>query len=197
MLVRPIIGGWEPPRIDRIVAIERRRLATLPVVGLSGDLHQDLGRGAMAIEISGSLFGDEARDAFLKEVRERFLAGEPVDFVADIIKESKLEQALIEELAMQESAELADTFSYRIVLREYTEPPEPPGVGDFGLELELDLGLLAELGLDMLDLPAITADIPPMSELLTPVREASETLKSTLGGADVLLKPLADLFGGP
>src|SRR6185436_13721917 len=102
MLVRPIIGEWEPPRIERISAREARRLAVLPVPGLSGDLHQDLGRGALAVEITGSMSGDEARDAFLKEVRTRFLAGDPVDFVADIVAESELEQVLIEELRVEE-----------------------------------------------------------------------------------------------
>ena len=80
MLVRPMIGGWEPPKIERIAAAEHRRLAVLPVPGLSGDLHQDLGRGALAVEIVGSLQGDEARDTFLKDIREKFLAGEAVDF---------------------------------------------------------------------------------------------------------------------
>ena len=69
MLVRPMIGGWEPARIERIASLESRRLAVLPVAGLSGDLHQDLGRGAVAVEITGSLWGDEARDTFLAELR--------------------------------------------------------------------------------------------------------------------------------
>ncbi|HYV47220.1 MAG TPA: hypothetical protein VFA20_20315, partial [Myxococcaceae bacterium] len=64
MLVSPMIGSWQPPRIERIASLESRRLAALPVAGLSGDLHQDLGRGALAVEIVGSLVGDEARDDF-------------------------------------------------------------------------------------------------------------------------------------
>ena len=83
MLVSPMIGSWQPPRIERIASLESRRLAALPVPGLSGDLHQDLGRGAIAVEIVGSLVGDEARDDFLKELREKFLDGSPVDFVAE------------------------------------------------------------------------------------------------------------------
>src|SRR5687767_14277659 len=124
-----MIGGWEPARIERIVSLESRRLAVLPVAGLSGDLHQDLERGAVAVEITGSLWGDETRDTFLAELRAKFQAGEPVDFVADIVKESELEQVLIEELAFEEDAAAPEVFRYRIVLREYTEPPEPPGLG--------------------------------------------------------------------
>ena len=69
-----MIGSWEPPNIEEISLVESRRLSTLPVAGLSGDLHQDLGRSAQCIKISGSLHGDESRDTFLKEIREQFLA---------------------------------------------------------------------------------------------------------------------------
>jgi len=197
MIVRPTIGGWEPPSIERIHAVEQRRLAVLPVPGLSGDLHQDLGRGALAVEITGSLSGDEARDAFLAEVRARFLAGEPVDFVADIVGESELEQVLIEELRVEEVAGQADSFRYAVVLREYTEPPEPPALGaDFGAELDLELDGLAELGLDMLDLPALLADIPDVGDVLAPLRPAAETLRGALSGAGAVLDPLRQLLEG-
>jgi hypothetical protein len=196
MLVRPMIGGWEPPKIERIAAAEHRRLAVLPVPGLSGDLHQDLGRGALAVEIVGSLQGDEARDTFLKDIREKFLAGEAVDFVADIVKESELEQVLIEILEVEEVAGHADAFRYRIVLREYTEPPEPPAPTNFGLDLDAELDALADLGLDLLDLPAIVADIPQIGDLLQPIKPAAENLKQSLSQAGTLLNPLRDLLGG-
>ncbi|HXO21715.1 MAG TPA: hypothetical protein VOA87_17520 [Thermoanaerobaculia bacterium] len=200
MLVRPMIDSWTPPHIERIAACERRRLAVLPVAGLSGDLHQDLGRGALAVEIAGSLLGDDARDDFLKQVRQKFLAGEPVDFVADIVKESELERVLIEELAVEESADAADTFRYRIVLCEYTEPPPPPaggGVGaDFGSELDGDLDALAQSGLNLLDLPAIAGAVPNVPDILSPLKPAAAGLKQALGGAGSLLDPLKGLLGG-
>src|SRR2546422_694095 len=168
MIVRPMIGGWSPPSIERIRAVEARRLAVLPVPGLSGDLHQDLGRSALGIEIVGSLNTDDARDDFLKQIREKFLAGDPVEFVADIVKESKLERALIEELRFEEIAGDPDWFRYRIVLREYTEPPTPPAT-DFGAELDADLDLDAALGLDGLDLPSMAGSIPKIGDLLAPL----------------------------
>ncbi len=196
MLVRPMIGGWEVPCIEAIRSVEARRLAVLPVPGLSGDLHQDLGRGAMAVEIAGSLSGDEARDGFLKEVRERFLAGEPVDFIADIVTDSDLERVLIETLRFEEAAERPGDFRYRIVLREYTEPPEPPGLGaGFGLEVDADLGLDVDLGLDLLDLPGLLADVPDIGDLLSPVKAAAAELKDALSKAGGLFQPLDDLLG--
>ena len=195
MLVRPLIGGWSPPNIERIASFESRRLAVLRVPGLSGDLHQDMGRGALAIEIVGSIATDEARDQFLKHVREKFLAGEPADFVADIAKESELEQVLIEELRFEEVANDADMFRYRIVLREYTEPPEPPAPLDLGAELGLDLDALAALGLDALDLPALLGEVPEIGEILEPLKPAAESLKEAVSAATTVLDPLKSLFG--
>ena len=196
MRVRPMIGTWTPPSITRIRAAESRRLVTMPVPGLSGDLHQDLGRGALVIEIEGSLHGDDVRDEFLKEVREKYLAGVPVDFVADIAKESELEQVWIEALAFEESVDEPDCFFYRIVLREYTEPPEPPApAAGFGDELGLELDDLADLGLDALDIPAIIGDLPSVGDVTAPIKPGADALKSALSGAGELLSPLRSLFG--
>lgn len=196
MLLRPMISSWEIPRIEHTAATETRRLAVLPVPGLSGDLHQDLGRGALALEISGSLYGDEARDQFLKEVREKFLAGEPVDFIADITNESELEQVIIVSLTVTEQTEDADVFRFSIGLREYTEPPEPPGpASDFGLDVDADLGLDVDLGLDLLDLPGFLGELPQVGDLLAPLKPAAEELKSAVSQAGKVLDPLSKLLG--
>lgn len=196
MLVRPMVGRWEVPRIEGIASRESRRLAVVPVPGLSGDLHQDLGRDALEVELYGSLSGDQARDEFLKELRTQFLAGEPVDFVADIVGESELEQVLITSFELEESAGRPEEFRYRMVLREYTEPPEPPGLAeDFGLDVDADLGLDVDLGLDLLDLAGMLGDVPQIGDLLTPVKTAADELKTALQGAGALLSPLDDLLG--
>jgi hypothetical protein len=195
MLVRPIIGRWEVPHIEGIASHESRRLAMLPVPGLSGDLHQDLGRNALEVELFGSLSGDQARDDFLKELRGQFLTGEPVDFVADIVNESELEQVLITSFTLEEGAGRPEEFRYHMVLREYTEPPEPPGFGDdFGLDVDALLGLDVDLGLDLLDLPGLLGDVPQIGDLLSPVETAAQSLKDTLASAGDLLTPLDDLL---
>lgn len=197
MLIRPMVGRWELPRIEAITSRDARRLAVLPVPGLQGSLHQDLGRDALEVEISGSLHGDEARDAFLKELRQAFLAGDPVDFVADIVNESTLEQVLIAGFVLDESAAVADTFRYQLLLREYTEPPEPPapGLGDgFGLDVDAALGLDVSLGLDLLDLPGLLGEVPQIGDLLAPIEPAAQGLKDALAGAGDLLAPLAGVF---
>jgi hypothetical protein len=193
VLVRPMIGGWEPRGIEAIVSEETRRLVPLAVPGLAGDLHQDLGRGAQALCIVGSLSGDEARDDFLKDLRTRFKEGAPVDFVADIVGESDLERVLIREFRLEERADSPDSFRYEMVLVEYTEPPEPPSPGlDLGLD---DLGLDIDLGLDLLDLAGMLGSVPPLGDMLAPVQEGAAGLKQALGGAGTLLAPVQRLFG--
>ncbi|HYI00865.1 hypothetical protein, partial [Hyalangium sp.] len=54
---------------------------------------------------------------------------------------------------------------------------------------------LAELGLDGLDLPAITADIPEVGELLAPVQTAADTLTERLTEAGSLLDPMTGVLG--
>ena len=154
------------------------------------------------MELSGSLYGDEARDSFLKALREKFLAGEPVDFIADIVNESELEQVLIESLHLEENADNPDECFYSIRLCEYTEPPEPPGLGsDFGIELDAALDLDADLGLDLLDLPSLPdlpglpITLPKLTDMLSPLKPAAENLRATVADAAQVLGPLNDLLG--
>jgi len=188
MIVRPMIGDWEIPRIERIQTLESRRLARLSVPGLRGDLHQDLGQHSLVVEITGSLHGDAERDDFLDSVREPFNAGDPVSFVADITSATELENVLIEHLDLVEGNDHADSFRFVVRLRQYVEPPEPPSpIDDLGAELGAELDALAALGDLALDLPNMLGDIPSIGDPTPPLREA-------LAGVEATMAPLTDLL---
>lgn len=196
MIVRPMLGEYEIPRIERIHAIERRRLARLSVPGLDGDLQQDLGHDSLAVEIVGSLQGDEARDGFLDEIRQRYQAGDPLSFVADITSATDLDQVLIESLEVSEHNEWAGAFRYRLLLRQYVEPPEPPSpVDDLGLDLDADLDLLAALGLDGLELPDLLGAVPDLGDPVAPVLPALDAVKSATAPLKDLLSSLKSTLG--
>jgi hypothetical protein len=190
-----MIGEWQIPRIERIETLERRRIARLPVPGLLGDAQQDLGASSLAVQISGSLHGDEARDDLLTSLRESFRAGEPVSFVADITVASELDQVLIETLELEEVNESADGFRYRIVLREYVEPPQAPGaLDDLGADLGVELDLLADLGLDGLALPDILGDLPDLADPVAPLQPALDGVRQATEAVPDLLGPLRAAF---
>lgn len=192
-----MIGQWEVPRIERIETLEDRRIARLPVPGLLGDIQQDLGAASLTVEIEGSLHGDEARDDFLQSLRESFRAGDPVSFAADIVTAAELEQVLIDELQLEEVNDSADGFRYRIVLREYVEPPAPPApIDDLGSGLGADLDSLASLGLDGLNLPDLLGALPNVSNPLPPLQGALGSVQSATAQVPDLLGGLKAVFTG-
>ena len=183
-----MVGEWAVPRIERIATVDRRRLARFSVPGLAGDLHHDLGSHSLAVEIEGSLHGDGERDDFLTQVRQPFLAGDPLSFVADITTATELEQVVIEAIEVEEVNDAAASFRYRIRIRQYVEPPEPPPlVDDLGAGLAPELDLLADLGLAGLELPSLLGDIPAVGDPTPPLREA-------LSGVGSALTPLNDML---
>lgn len=190
MIVKPMVGDWEVPRIEAIHTHELRRIAEIGVPGLMGDLQQDLGTTSLIVEITGSLVGDDARDDFLNKLREKYRAGDPVSFTADITTATELDQVLIVALDVVECNDAARPVRYRIVLREYVEPPEPPApIDDLGLDLGADLDGLASLGLDGLELPDLLGDIPAVGNPVEPMKPA-------LAGVDSATSGLGDLLGG-
>jgi hypothetical protein len=197
MKVKPLLGDWEVPNIGVIETLERRELAELEVPGRVGSLFQDMNAAPTRIAIRGSLFGDEKRDEFLGKVRERFRAGEPVTFVADIITATEVQYVLIETMHFAESGELPDETSYFLVLRESPPPPPPPDpLGG------LDAGLLDVAG-DLLDtvtgaLDALDAlaNLPELQDPTPPLEGVIDGVSSALEGLGGVTTAISDLFGG-
>lgn len=190
MKIRPMIGSYEVPGIQRIGTLERRHLARLAVPGLAGMYHQDLGAAAARIVIEGTLAGDEARDAFLAALRAPLAAGAPLDFVADIVTATEIEQVLIADLDVEEVAASADGFRYAMTLLQYTEPPPPPA--DPALEAALaleaqDLFDTSKLP-EMMSAPDFGNPVPPLQSTLDGAKAALQSL-SGIGPA------LGELFG--
>lgn len=198
MKIKPMIGEYEIPGIQRIGTIEGRRVVEIPVPGLQGSYHQDLGSGPAAIRIEGTLAGDEARDDFLKEVRDRFKAGEPIDFVADIATATKVEQVLMTDLKVHEVAGSADTFRYAVTLVQHTEPPPLVGAAlGFGDLSDLEASLDLEAGdlFDLMQVPEMLS-IPELSDPTPPLKTTLDGVKSALDGLSGVSGALVGLFGG-
>lgn len=190
MSVKPMLGDWEIPRVSAIDTFEKRHFVELPVPGRTGSLFQDLNTSPTQLRIAGSLFGEEARNQFLDDLRGKYRAGEPVTFTADIVKAADIQYVIIEDMHFWEDASDPDVTAFQVTLRESPPPPPPPDpLGG------LDTSLLDQAGdfldgvtgaLDVLDalgnIPDISNPTEPLTNAMQGVTEATSGLDSALGG---------------
>jgi hypothetical protein len=194
---QPVLGDWEIPRIASIRTLESRRFVELPVPGRVGSLFQDLNTAPTRIAISGSLYGDEARDDFLQKLREKYKAGEPVTFVADIITATEVQYVVVETLRMEESGASPDQTNYTIVLQESPPPPPPPdplGGLDDGL-LGDAAGLVGDVT-NAIDAVSKLGNIPSFKDPTPPLKGTVDGVKSATNSLGDIGNKLKDLFGG-
>jgi hypothetical protein len=196
MNVKPVLGDWEIPRIAAIESLERRAFVELPIPGRVGSLFQDMNTAPTRVAIAGSLYGDEARNDFLDQVRGKFQEGQPVTFVADIVTATQVEYVIIESLEFEQVGARPDQIDYRIVLRESPPPPPPPdplGGLDTGL-LDQAAGLLDTVtgALDLID---GLGSIPDLGDPTEPVRGALSGVQAAAQGLGPIVDGLKGLFG--
>lgn len=195
MIIRPMLGSWELPCVARVELVEARRLARLGVPGLVGDLHQDLGTQSLTVAISGSLSGDTRRAELLTALQEAYLAGEPLPFVADIVESSELEDVVIVGFDVVETRELGGDTHYRLVLRQYVEPPPPPsGLPSLPEDMLGDLADLASALMDAMDLPGLLGSVPALADPTEAIRPALDGVRRAVAEVPGKLTALADVL---
>jgi hypothetical protein len=196
MKVKPLLGDWEVPRIATIETLERRDFAELEVPGRRGNLFQDLDARPTRIAVRGSLFGDEARDAFLEEVRGKFRAGEPLTFVADITTATDIQYVLVETMHFTETGAAPDETGYLIVLTESPPPPPPPDpLGGIDTSLLDQAGSFLDSIAGALDALDMLGGIPDLSDPTPPLRGILDGVSSALEGLAGAGDAITELFG--
>jgi hypothetical protein len=120
--IKPMLGEIELQLVQKIDTEQEQVLAQHAIPALDGDFLQGLGRRASRVTLSGTMTGPEAGEQ-LKTLREKFRTAEPVSFVADIATATKVDEVIIEEMAVRELAGKSERFEYAIALREYLLPP--------------------------------------------------------------------------
>jgi outer membrane protein OmpA-like peptidoglycan-associated protein len=131
MAARTLLDELELPQAQCVDVEDEHALALHAVPALEGDWLQRQHRRAARVTLTGVLTGeqtDEGGEALrtrLGELREKFRAAAPVDFVADITTATRVAKVLIETLEVREVAGRAARFEYAFALREWTDPPRP------------------------------------------------------------------------
>ena len=196
MAVKPVLGDWEIPRVAMMRTAEARKFAELPVPGRQGSLFQDLNAEPTLVEIAGSLFADEERSEFLTTVREKFRAGEPVTFVADITEATDIQFVVIDSMRFEQRADRPDEVFYHLTLRESPPPPPPPDpLGGIDTSLLDQAAGFVDGVTDALDALDALANLPDFSDptaLLGGTLDQVTTALDELGG---VTSAITELFG--
>ena len=196
MKQKPVLDGWEIPRISTIQTVESRSMVELAVPGMTGSLYQDLNATPARIVITGSLYSDDVRDQFLNDLRGKYKAGDPVTFVADIVTATEVQYVVIDELRMEEKAGTPDEMTYWLALRQSPPPPPPPdplGGLDSGL-LDQAQGLV-DSAAGALDAITKLGSLPDLKDPTPPLKGTLDGVKSITGGLSGVGGGLKDLFG--
>ena len=191
-----MLGDWEIPRIESIRTLEHRAFAEFAVPGRAGSLFQDLNTTPTRIAISGSLYGDEARDEFLEELRGKFRDGEPVTFVADIVTATEVQYVIVEALRIQESGTRPDQTDYLFVLKESLPPPPPSdSLGALHAGLLEQAGGFLDAATGALGVIDTLGNVPDFGNPVPPLQSSLEQFEDATSGLQDTVDSLKDLFG--
>jgi phage protein U len=161
------------------------RTASIPVVGLAGDLQQQLGRSSHEIELAGVVVGEGARDR-LAGIQQKAAAGTEMPFHADVATALDIQQVVVVAAEVVETAGRPDRYEYRLLLRESPPLPPPAELDPFG-----DLGGLGELGFDADALDDVLGEVTGLAEqaqgALDAANDAISQLESLAAISDLAL----------
>jgi hypothetical protein len=182
-------------QLDPVLVIRQRtraRIDSTPVVGLAGDVQQRLGRASHEVELRGLIHGEDALDK-LDTLQDKLIAGDEVDFTADITTALEIAKMVVIEAEFEELAGHPNRFEYRLVLRESPPLPEPASLAPFGGLEGFDTGFDTDLLGDIAD---IAGDLQGAMEMLGDVMSGLEALAGLAGlDAGNPLQPMQDQAG--
>jgi len=190
MKIKPMLGELEGPGLERRGPGESRRLAEVPVPGLAGSYHQDLGHHPLRLRLEGSLLGHDSRDSFVEEIRHMYQAAEPIDFVADITTATTIEQMLVADLRLEESSREDLVLRYAITLVQYTEPPPVPALDALADDIAAEAAALV----DVMDIPDLLS-APDFGDPTPPLQGTLDEFSSAMNELGDLGPTLNELFG--
>ena len=196
MNVKPVLGDWEIPNIQAMQSLEKRNFVELDIPGRVGSLFQDMNTDPASIAISGSLYGYEARNEFLEELRGKFHAGKPVTFVGDIVTATEVQYVIIETLQFAENGLNPDQLDYFIRIKESPPPPPPPDpLGALDSDLLDQAGNYLDSVTGALDAIDGLGSIPDFGNPTPPLSSSLDEASVAMEGVSNAMSSLNSLFG--
>ena len=164
--MRPMIDDLELPQVQELETDDRRRLAEHRAPGRDGSLLQDLGRRSTRILVYGVATGPESL-GFVGKLDDKFRAGNPVPFAADIVADADIDTVIIDDLRFEELAGKPERYAYLLTLREHQEPVEPAAAAgiDDDIAGEADQ-LVDDVANGLAALPGLVTGLEPFAGTL-------------------------------
>lgn len=176
-----MLDDIELPQVQEITTHEQRVLAEHKPPGMAGSLLQNMGRRPTRLILWGVAAGTEAQ-SLIEKLDDKFRAGEPVPFTADIVADAEIEQMVIDNFRVQDLAGKPQRYAYVLVLREYIEPPEPEDASFLDSDILNDAQNLMDnlvegidIGLDFAS--GLEQFISPLSDLLTRIQDFRKAIE--------------------
>jgi hypothetical protein len=181
--MHPMLDDIELPQVQEITSHEKRVLAEHKPPGMAGSLLQNLGRRPTRLVLWGVAAGTEAQN-LIDKLNDKFRAGEPVPFTADIVADAEIEEMIIDDLRVQDLAGKPERYAYILTLREYIEPVEPPETSfldtdilDDAQNLMDDLVAGLDIGLDFAT--GLENFISPLGDILSRLQQFNQDVESS------------------
>ena len=181
-------------RVHRIQTLEQATLVHHAVPGLEGTITQNLGRGAVRLQIEGIFYGTGAAED-LETLRRVHKNRQPVDFLAEAVGQAYFSQVILEQFEVAQLADHPDQFSYRLTIAEYSAVKKSPAANQAAVNqaVKLDaknLMKVAELpgGVTTGLIPELTNPLEPLQGAVNQITVALSSIKSPMEGLTNLLK---------
>ena len=172
--MRPMLDDIELPQVQEIRALEQRAVAEHKPPGMAGSLLQNLGRRPARLIVGGVKTGEDAL-TFVESLNDKFRAGDPVTFIADIVADAELDTMIIDDLKFQDIAGKPQRYAYVLILREYIEPVEPEDTSFLNDDILDEVNDLMDDLIDGLDIgldfaTGLERFVEPLGDMLTRLR---------------------------
>ena len=186
------LAGIQLNRVHKISTLEQAALVYQRIPGLEGNLVQNLGRDSVQLQIEGIFYGRTAKND-LEKLRNIYKQRQPVDFLAEITGQAYFGQVILDRFQVDQSAQDPHQFSYILIVSEYVAPSGSQ-LTSAGLP-NVDASILGEAQsfMDIATLPDMLGSVPeinnplnPLSNALSDVTKATQTLESATAGLQKL-----------
>jgi len=166
--MHPMLDDIPLPQVQEMTTYEQRAIAEHKPPGMAGSLLQNLGRRPTYLLLWGVATGADALQT-IEKLDNKFKAGQPLSFTADITANANIEKIIIDNLQVQDLAGKPQRYAYVLTLREYIEPVAPEDLS------ALNTGILSD-ALGALD--SLTAGLGLAEQLSAFIHQLTEINQS-------------------